>query len=281
MVMSTKQHNFAELNCPKAEKRNDMTTDLSKFQPKIIAGPCVIESAELLDTVAKKLVEINSKFGIDIIFKASFDKANRTSIKSFRGPGIDKGLQMLADIKGKYGLRLLTDIHESWQAEPAGEVVDVIQIPAFLCRQTDLLVAAARTGRVVNIKKAQFLSGMDMRYPVEKAREGGASEVWLTERGNIYGYNNLVVDFRNIPDMLQLTDSVIMDCTHSVQRPGGAGGKTGGDRRYVPMMALAAKSFGANGWFFEVHPDPDKGLSDAANMLELDKLEGLVEQLVK
>lgn len=279
--MSTKQHNFAELNCPKAEKRNDMTTDLSNLQPKIIAGPCVIESAELLDTVAKKLVEINSKFGIDIIFKASFDKANRTSIKSFRGPGIDKGLQMLADIKGKYGLRLLTDIHESWQAEPAGEVVDVIQIPAFLCRQTDLLVAAARTGRVVNIKKAQFLSGMDMRYPVEKARESGASEVWLTERGNIYGYNNLVVDFRNIPDMLQLTDSVIMDCTHSVQRPGGAGGKTGGDRRYVPMMALAAKAFGANGWFFEVHPDPDQGLSDAANMLELDKLEGLVEQLVK
>lgn len=281
MVMSTKQHNFAELNCPKAEKRNDMTTDLSNLQPKIIAGPCVIESAELLDTVAKKLVEINSKFGIDIIFKASFDKANRTSIKSFRGPGIDKGLQMLADVKGKYGLRLLTDIHESWQAEPAGQVVDVIQIPAFLCRQTDLLVAAARTGRVVNIKKAQFLSGTDMRYPVEKARESGASEVWLTERGNIYGYNNLVVDFRNIPDMLLLTDSVIMDCTHSVQRPGGAGGKTGGDRRYVPMMALAAKAFGANGWFFEVHPDPDKGLSDAANMLELDKLEGLVEQLVK
>lgn len=257
-----------------------MTTDNSYIQPKIIAGPCVIESAELLDTVARKLVEINSKFDIDIIFKASFDKANRTSIKSFRGPGIDKGLQMLADIKEKYGLRLLTDIHESWQAEPTGQVVDVIQIPAFLCRQTDLLVAAAKTGRVVNIKKAQFLSGMDMRYPVEKARESGAHEVWLTERGNIYGYNNLVVDFRNIPDMLQLTDNVIMDCTHSVQRPGGADGKTGGDRRYVPMMALAAKAFGANGWFFEVHPNPDKGLSDAANMLELEKLEGLVEQLL-
>lgn len=257
-----------------------MTTDNSYIQPKIIAGPCVIESAELLDTVARKLVEINSKFDIDIIFKASFDKANRTSIKSFRGPGIDKGLQMLADIKEKYGLRLLTDIHESWQAEPTGQVVDVIQIPAFLCRQTDLLVAAAKTGRVVNIKKAQFLSGMDMRYPVEKARESGAHEVWLTERGNIYGYNNLVVDFRNIPDMLQLTDNVIMDCTHSVQRPGGADGKTGGDRRYVPMMALAAKAFGANGWFFEVHPNPDKGLSDAANMLELEKLEGLVEQIL-
>ena len=205
-----------------------------------IAGPCVIESAELLDTVAAKLVEINKTLGTDIIFKASFDKANRTSIRSFRGPGLDKGLQMLADVKTKYGLRLLTDIHESWQAKPAGEVVDVLQIPAFLCRQTDLLVAAAKTGAVVNIKKAQFLSGTDMRYPVEKAREAGAHEVWLTERGNMFGYNNLVVDFRNIPDMLQITDTVIMDCTHSVQRPGGADGKTGGDRRFVPSMALAA-----------------------------------------
>ena len=244
-----------------------------------IAGPCVIESAELLDTVAAKLVEINKTLGTDIIFKASFDKANRTSIRSFRGPGLDKGLQMLADVKAKYGLRLLTDIHESWQAKPAGEVVDVLQIPAFLCRQTDLLVAAAKTGAVVNIKKAQFLSGTDMRYPVEKARDAGAREVWLTERGNMFGYNNLVVDFRNIPDMLQITDTVIMDCTHSVQRPGGADGKTGGDRRFVPSMALAAKAFGANGWFFEVHPEPDKGLSDAANMLELDKLEALVESL--
>ena len=244
-----------------------------------IAGPCVIESAELLDTVAAKLVEINKTLGTDIIFKASFDKANRTSIRSFRGPGLDKGLQMLADVKTKYGLRLLTDIHESWQAKPAGEVVDVLQIPAFLCRQTDLLVAAAKTGAVVNIKKAQFLSGTDMRYPVEKAREAGAHEVWLTERGNMFGYNNLVVDFRNIPDMLQITDTVIMDCTHSVQRPGGADGKTGGDRRFVPSMALAAKAFGANGWFFEVHPEPDKGLSDAPNMLELEKLEALVESL--
>ncbi|MGM9698635.1 MAG: 3-deoxy-8-phosphooctulonate synthase [Prevotella sp.] len=251
------------------------------MQPTIIAGPCVIESEELLDTVARRLVEINGKYGIDIIFKASFDKANRTSIKSFRGPGIAKGLQMLADVKSKYGMRLLTDIHESWQAEIVGQVVDIIQIPAFLCRQTDLLVAAAKTGKTVNIKKAQFLSGQDMKYPVEKARESGASDVWLTERGNIYGYNNLVVDFRNIPDMRQITDVVIMDCTHSVQRPGEADGKTGGDRRYVPMMALAAKAFGANGWFFEVHPDPDKGMSDAANMLELDKLDGLVEKLIK
>ena len=247
----------------------------------IIAGPCVIESAELLDTVARKLVEINTKLGTTIIFKASFDKANRTSIHSFRGPGLERGLQMLGDIKNRYGLQILTDIHEHHQAAPVGEICDVIQIPAFLCRQTDLLVAAAKTGRIVNIKKAQFLSGRDMWYPVEKARESGAKDVWLTERGNMMGYNNLVVDFRNIPDMLEIVPTVIMDCTHSVQRPGGSDGKTGGDRRFVPQMALAAKAFGANGYFFEVHPDPDKGLSDAANMLEIDKLEGLVGKLIK
>ena len=247
----------------------------------IIAGPCVIESAELLDTVARKLVEINTKLGTDIIFKASFDKANRTSLRSFRGPGLERGLQMLADVKSRYGLRILTDIHESWQAEPAGEVCDVLQIPAFLCRQTDLILAAAKTGCVVNIKKAQFLSGKDMQYPVNKAQESGAKEVWLTERGNMMDYNNLVVDFRNIPDMLELVPKVIMDCTHSVQRPGGSDGKTGGDRRFVPMMAMAAKAFGATGYFFEVHPEPDKGLSDAANMLELEKLEALVERLIE
>ena len=246
-----------------------------------IAGPCVIESAELLSTVARKLVEINKKQGTNIIFKASFDKANRTSIRSFRGPGLERGLQMLADIKTQYGLQILTDIHEAWQAKPVGEVCDVIQIPAFLCRQTDLLVAAAKTGRIVNIKKAQFLSGRDMRYPVEKAQDAGAKEVWLTERGNMMGYNNLVVDFRNIPDMLDIVPTVIMDCTHSVQRPGGGDGKTTGDRRFVPSMALAAKAFGATGYFFEVHPTPDEGLSDAANMLELDKLEQLIEQLKK
>ena len=245
-----------------------------------IAGPCVIESAALLDTVAARLKDINQKLGIDIIFKASFDKANRTSISSFRGPGLEKGLVMLNEFLKKYGLRLLTDIHEAWQAEPTGQVVDVIQIPAFLCRQTDLLVAAARTGKTVNIKKAQFLAGRDMRYPVEKARDAGAKEVWLTERGNMMGYGNLVVDFRNIPDMLEIVPKVIMDCTHSVQRPDAKGGKTGGDRRFVPQMALAAKAFGATGYFFEVHPDPDKGLSDAANMLELDKLEGLIKELI-
>ena len=247
---------------------------------KLIAGPCVIESAELLDTVAQELVRINGVLGTDIIFKASFDKANRTSIHSFRGPGLERGLQMLSDVKSKYGLRLLTDIHESWQAAPVGQVCDVIQIPAFLCRQTDLLVAAAKTGKTVNIKKAQFLSGADMKYPVEKAREAGATDVWLTERGNMMGYNNLVVDFRNIPDMLELVPTVIMDCTHAVQRPGGSNGKTGGDRRFVPQMALAAKAFGATGWFFEVHPDPDSGKSDAANMLELNKLEALIKEII-
>ena len=246
----------------------------------IIAGPCVIESGGLLETVARRLVSINKACGTDIIFKASFDKANRTSVHSFRGPGIDRGLQMLSDVKEKYGLRILTDIHEAWQAEPAGAVCDVLQIPAFLCRQTDLLTAAARTGRIVNIKKAQFLSGRDMKYPVEKASDAGAKEVWLTERGNMMGYNNLVVDFRNIADMLEIVPTVIMDCTHSVQRPGGSDGKTGGDRRFVPQMALAAKAFGATGWFFEVHPRPDEGLSDAANMLELDKLEPLVRKLI-
>ena len=245
-----------------------------------IAGPCVIESQELLYAVAEKLVEINQKLEVDIIFKASFDKANRTSISSFRGPGLERGLEMLANVKSKYGLKLLTDIHESYQAEAVGQVVDVLQIPAFLCRQTDLLVAAAQTGKVVNIKKAQFLSGPDMKYPVEKAKEAGAAEVWLTERGNTFGYNNLVVDFRNIPDMKEIVPTVIMDCTHSVQRPGAMCGKTGGDRRFVPSMALAAKAFGATGYFFEVHPNPDKGLSDGPNMLELDKLESLIANLI-
>ena len=250
------------------------------MQPIFIAGPCVIESQDLLDTVAEELCRLNQKLGIDIIFKASFDKANRTSIRSFRGPGLEKGLQMLADVKSRFGLRILTDIHESHQAEAAGQVCDVLQIPAFLCRQTDLLVAAARTGKIVNIKKAQFLSGADMRYPVEKANDAGAKEVWLTERGNCFGYNNLVVDFRNIPDMLEIVPRVIMDCTHSVQRPGAGNGTTAGDRRFVPAMALAAKAFGATGYFFEVHPNPDKGLSDGPNMLQLDQLEPLISKIL-
>lgn len=251
------------------------------MQPLFIAGPCVIESAELLANVATTISDINKRLGTDIIFKASFDKANRTSIHSFRGPGLEKGLQMLADIKLQFGLKILTDIHESYQAEAVGQVVDVIQIPAFLCRQTDLLVSAAKTGCTVNIKKAQFLSGKDMVYPVEKAREAGAKDVWLTERGNMYGYNNLVVDFRNISDMLEITPRVVMDCTHSVQRPGSGNGTTGGDRRFIPSMALAAKAFGANGFFFEVHPDPDHALSDGPNMLQSDKLEELIKEILK
>jgi len=241
----------------------------------------VIESMECLCQVAEELVRLNKKFGVDIIFKSSFDKANRTSISSFRGPGLDRGLQMLADIKSRYGLRLLTDIHESWQAKAVGEVVDVIQIPAFLCRQTDLLVAAAQTGKTVNIKKAQFLSGLDMEFPVQKVRESGNDDIWLTERGNVYGYNNLVVDFRNIADMKRFTPTVIMDCTHSVQRPGAAGGKTGGDRQFVPAMALAAKAFGATGYFFEVHPNPDEAKSDGPNMLRLTDLENVLTSIVK
>ncbi|EKY03141.1 3-deoxy-8-phosphooctulonate synthase [Hoylesella saccharolytica F0055] len=250
------------------------------IQPIFIAGPCVIESQELLYIVAENLVEINKKLGTDIIFKSSFDKANRTSIHSFRGPRLEKGLEMLDNVKKKYGLKLLTDIHESHQAEAVGEVVDVIQIPAFLCRQTDLLISAAKTKKIINIKKAQFLSGRDMKYPVEKALEAGAKEVWLTERGNCFGYNNLVVDFRNIPDMKEIVPQVIMDCTHSVQRPGGSGDKTSGDRKFVPAMAHAAKAFGATGYFFEVHPDPDQALSDGPNMLELSKLEALIKALI-
>lgn len=184
-------------------------------KPIFIAGPCVIESAELLDQVAEELVRLRDKYDLQVIFKSSFDKANRTSAHAQRGTGMEKGLQMLNDVRDKYGLPILTDVHESYQASACGEVVDVLQIPAFLCRQTDLLVAAAKTGKYVNIKKAQFLSGQDMKFPVEKVRAAGSDKVWLTERGNMYGYNNLVVDFRNIPDMKAHTDVVIMDCTHS------------------------------------------------------------------
>lgn len=248
--------------------------------PLFIAGPCVIESDALLDEIAQRLDDIRKRLRIDIFFKASFDKANRTSVNSFRGPGLEKGLAMLKRIKDQYHFRIVTDIHESYQAQAAGEVVDVIQIPAFLCRQTNLLKAAAETGKIVNIKKAQFLSGADMRYPVEKARHFGAREVWLTERGNMYGYNNLIVDFRNIPDMKPFADRVVMDCTHSVQRPGAGNGVTGGNREFIPSMALAAKAFGADGYFFEVHPRPEEALSDGTNMLHLKDLENVIKSLL-
>ncbi|MCQ2196896.1 MAG: 3-deoxy-8-phosphooctulonate synthase [Bacteroidaceae bacterium] len=251
------------------------------MKPIFIAGPCVIETQDVLDEVASELLRLRNKYGVEIYFKASFDKANRTSLSSYRGPGMEKGLQMMADVKSRFGLPLLTDIHESYQASVAAEVVDALQIPAFLCRQTDLLVAAAKTGKPVNIKKAQFLSGLDMQYPVEKCQQSGAKEVWLTERGNMYGYNNLAVDFRNIADMKRFTERVIMDCTHSVQRPGAANGKTGGNREFVPAMALAAKAFGANGYFFEIHPDPEKALSDGPNMLYLKDFEKVLQSLIE
>ncbi len=255
-------------------------TNKSALAPLFVAGPCVIESAALIDEVAAEVARVKSSLGVEIYFKSSFDKANRTSLSSFRGPGLERGLTMLNDVKERYGLPVLTDIHESCQAPLVAQVADVLQIPAFLCRQTDLLVAAAKTGRIVNIKKAQFLSGADMRFPVEKCRESGAADIWLTERGNVFGYNNLVVDFRNIPDMLEIVPRVMMDCTHSVQRPGAAGGKTGGDRRFVPSMAHAAKAFGANAFFFETHPDPDNALSDGPNMLPLTNLASLIESLL-
>ena len=245
----------------------------------LIAGPCAIESREIVMHTAETLKQICDRLGIPLYFKSSYDKANRTSI-SERGVGMEKGLEILQEVKSTFSLPILTDVHESWQCAPVAEVADVLQIPAFLCRQTDLLVAAAATGRIVNIKKAQFLSGEDMCYPYEKAVRSGAKDVWLTERGNMYGYNNLVVDFRNIADMLKISPTVVMDCTHSVQRPGAAGGKTGGNREFVPAMAEAAKAFGANGFFFEVHPDPDCGKSDAANMLYLKDLEGVVKSLL-
>ncbi len=253
---------------------------MERVTPTIIAGPCVIESAEVLDEVARTIVDINAMLGVDVIFKASFDKANRTSLNSYRGVGLERGLQMLADVKSRYGLRLTTDIHEAWQAEPVGEVVDVVQIPALLSRQTDLIVAAARHAKVVNIKKGQMLSGHDMNYAYRKAMESGAKEVWLTERGNMFGYNNLVVDFRNIATMRDIAPTVIMDCTHSVQQPGACGSSSGGDCRYIEAMALAAKAFGANGYFFEVHPTPERALCDGANSLHLSRLRAVIERLI-
>ena len=246
----------------------------------LLAGPCVLEGLERSLMIGRGIKEITDRLGIPYVFKASFDKANRSAYHSFRGPGLTDGLKMLGQIKKELGVPVVTDIHESCQAEPAAKVVDILQIPAFLSRQTDLLHAAAQTGAVVNVKKGQFLAPNDMRNVVDKIHESGSERILLTERGASFGYNNLVVDFRNIPDMKEIVPRVIMDCTHSVQRPSAGEGKTVGDRRFVPSMALAAKAFGATGYFFEVHPDPDAGLSDAANMLELDKLDGLIGKLI-
>ena len=247
----------------------------------LIAGPCVIESEDLVMEVAKKMKEITDKLGINYIFKASFDKANRSSISSFRGPGIDKGLEILARVKDKYGVALATDIHEPWQCEKSKEVIDLLQIPAFLCRQTDLLVAAAETGKVVNIKKGQFLAPWDMKNVVNKFREVGNENIMLCERGATFGYNNLVVDMRGLLEMRKFGFPVVFDATHSVQIPGGKGDSTGGNREYVYPLARAAVSVGVDGIFAEVHPDPDKGLSDGPNMLKLEIVEEILTNLLK
>lgn len=245
----------------------------------LIAGPCVIESEELCLEVGSKVKEIATKLNLSYIFKSSFDKANRTSVKSFRGPGIDKGLEILASVRAKLGVPVVTDIHEPWQAKPASEVVDVLQIPAFLCRQTDLVVAAAESGRCVNIKKAQFLAPWDMRNSVEKARSTGNENILLTERGSSFGYNTLVVDMCSLPALRDLGCPVVFDATHAVQRPGGLGDATGGARHYVPHLMRAATAVGVDALFLEVHPDPDKALCDAASMLSLADLPKALAQV--
>lgn len=241
----------------------------------ILAGPCVIESQEVIDEVAGKLKEITAKLGINYVFKASFDKANRSSITSYRGPGMEKGLKMLQAVKDKYDLPIVTDIHTPDQAAPVAEVADILQIPAFLCRQTDLLVAAAKTGKIVNIKKGQFLSPEQMETLVKKVESVGNENIMLTDRGTSFGYNNLVVDFRSIPIMHRFGHPVVFDATHSVQLPGANGTSSGGDRRFVPPLAKAAMAAGADVLFFEVHPEPDKALSDGPNMVPLNEAEKL------
>lgn len=250
------------------------------MKPIIIAGPCVIESESIMHQTARILSSLKKEFNIDIFFKASFDKANRTSLTSYRGPGLTSGLKVLKEIKEKYDLPIITDIHEPHQAFPVAEVADIIQIPALLCRQTDLIVAAASCGKTVNIKKGQFLSGEDMRFVIEKARNSGKVTIWATERGNCFGYNNNVVDFRNIPIMKKYADAVIMDCTHSVQTPNTSSGISGGNPEYIESMALAAKAFGADGYFFEVHPEPCNALSDSACSLKLELLRSIIERLI-
>ncbi len=235
----------------------------------ILAGPCAIESKEILEQTAEGLKEITKELDINFVFKSSFDKANRSSITSFRGPGLEKGLAMLKEIKDKYDLPVVTDIHTPDQAEPVSKVADILQIPAFLCRQTDLLVAAAKTGKIVNIKKGQFLSPEQMGSLVKKVEDAGNANILLTDRGTTFGYNNLVVDFRGVPIMQEFGYPVVFDATHSVQLPGANGNCSGGDRRFVPVLAKAAVAVGANALFFEVHPEPDKALCDGPNMVAL------------
>ena len=264
-------------------KKVKITDDITIGNDKIflIAGPCVIESEDLVMEVAGKMKEITDKLGIQYVFKASFDKANRSSISSFRGPGLEKGLEILSRVKSKYGVALATDIHEPYQWKEAAKVIDLLQIPAFLSRQTDLLVAAAETGKAVNIKKGQFLAPWDMKNVVKKFQEVGNDNIMLCERGASFGYNNLVVDMRGLLEMRKFGYPVVFDATHSVQIPGGQGETSGGNRAYVYPLARAAVSVGVDGIFAEVHPDPDKGLSDGPNMLKLDNVEEILTKLLK
>jgi len=245
----------------------------------IISGPCVIESEKMIMHIAKSVKEMTQKLGLPYIFKASFDKANRTSLSSYRGPGLDEGLRILQKVKDEFDLPITTDIHESSQASAIAEVADIIQIPAFLCRQTDLLVATAKTNKIVNIKKAQFLDGRDMIHPLTKVKESGNDKIILTERGSMFGLNNLVVDFRQIIDMKEFGYPIVMDVTHSTQKPSALGKTSGGDRRYAPYMAKLANAVEVNGFFFEVHPNPEEALSDGPNMVYLSEFEKILKSI--
>ncbi len=248
---------------------------------KLIAGPCVIESEQQVIQIASEMKEITDYLGIEYTFKASFDKANRTSIESFRGPGLEKGLQILQKVKKEVGVKITTDIHEASQAEPVASVVDIIQIPAFLCRQTDLLIAAAKTGKTLNIKKAQFLAPWDMKNVIDKIEKCGNRNIMLCERGTSFGYNNLIVDMTSIIEMKKFGYPVVYDATHSVQKPGGKGNATGGNREYVPFLAKAALAVGADALFMEVHPEPDNAKSDGPNMVRLDDMKNMLLEFIK
>lgn len=263
------------------EKSNTDQFLVGEGQPLLLmAGPCVLESEEMAWQVAGEMQRICRDLGITYVFKASFDKANRTSLDSFRGPGIEKGLRLLGRIRKEIGVPVVSDVHDISQIEAAAEVLDIIQIPAFLCRQTDLLVAAAHTGKVVNVKKGQFVSPWDMKYAVEKVKGAGNKRILLTERGASFGYNNLVVDMRSFPVMRSLDCPVVFDATHSVQLPGGAGGSSGGQREFIPPLARAAMAVGIDGLFMEVHPNPDTAKCDGPNSWPLDRAEWLLKQLL-
>ncbi|WP_035388169.1 3-deoxy-8-phosphooctulonate synthase [Bacillus sp. SB49] len=260
-------------------KLNDQITFGGNNPFVLIAGPCVLEDQQEAIENAKRVKEITDRLEIPYVYKASFDKANRSSIHSYRGPGLEKGLEMLAAIKEEVGVPVTSDIHTPDQAAAAGEVLDIIQIPAFLCRQTDLLVEAAKTGKVVNVKKGQFLAANDMKNVVTKLQESGNDNTLLTERGSTFGYNNLVVDMRSLVTMRELGAPVVFDATHSVQIPGGNGTSTGGKREFVPYLSRAAASIGIDGLFMEVHPEPEKSPSDGPNMVRMEELEEILKPI--